>query len=99
MNTSPLFIQAGWDAFATDMLKNGITQAELASIKLIWFSGAITMGILMTSRDVTTEVKIAEFDKVMKFITSQPQFQRLAAALNKCSEHHEHTNHDGHDVP
>lgn len=84
MNVEPLpvpSLEGGWDAFAADMARNGIKQAELDGIKLIWYSGAVAMAVIMTSRTASLSEKIGAMDDALNYITTHSQFHRLRAKV------------------
>lgn len=74
-------IEGAWQSFQNDLRARGFTDEEIEGVKVMWYSGAMALGVIFTNRQCTAVDKLAAFDAVIDYIRNCGAYPRLTATL------------------
>jgi hypothetical protein len=61
-------LESAWASFETDMRRNGFNDAQMETIKLIFYCGAMAMGIVSSGDGVTTAERLVELTTAIHYV-------------------------------
>jgi hypothetical protein len=76
MSAKPTLDDA-WESFETDMRRNGFNDAQMETIKLIFYSGAMAMGIITIGDGTTTAEKFLELSNAIRYVATHGNLKPL----------------------